>query len=103
MTVTTIDAESVIDSALLSRLQKQAIGLAICLGLIDGFDSLIIGFLVPAIAGEWDVSVAALTPVFLAGPLATIGSAFLLTPFADRFGRRFILISGTSVFGGFTL
>jgi AAHS family 4-hydroxybenzoate transporter-like MFS transporter len=103
MTVTAIDAERVIDSAPVSRLQMQAIGLAIGLGLIDGFDSLIIGFLVPAIASEWNVSAAALTPVLLAGPLATIGSAFLLTPLADRFGRRLVLIAGTFVFGAFTL
>ncbi|MFE3572642.1 MFS transporter, partial [Bacillus subtilis] len=77
--------------------------MCLAFGVVDGFDSLIIGFVVPAIAREWKVSVASLTPVTLAAVIGTIFGAMLLAPFADRFGRRPIILVGALIFGVFTL
>ncbi|MEV6985929.1 MFS transporter [Sphaerisporangium sp. NPDC051017] len=98
-----IDAQAVIDAAPLSRLQKRALVLSFGLAMIDGFDSLIIGFVVPAISGDWKVTAAALTPVIIGGLLGTIAGALLLAPLADRFGRRRIMNVGLVVFGALTL
>jgi AAHS family 4-hydroxybenzoate transporter-like MFS transporter len=99
----TINAQDVIDAAPLSRLQKRALALCFCLALVDGFDSLVIGFVVPAISADWKVTAAGLTPVLLGGLLGTIAGALLLAPLADRVGRRCVINIGVIVFGVLTL
>lgn len=98
-----IDVQEIIDRASVSRTQKKALILCLAFGIVDGFDSLITGFVVPAIARDWDVSVASLTPVALAAVFGTIFGATILAPRADRFGRRPVVFGGAALFGVFTV
>lgn len=98
-----VDVQRLIDDSPVSGMQKRALALCLAFGIVDGFDSLITGFVVPAIARDWGVSVASLTPVTLAAVIGTIFGAIILAPMADRFGRRPVIFVGAIVFGGFTL
>lgn len=99
----TDDVQRALDALPVSRAQWRALVLCLLLGITDGFDALVIGFVVPALSREFDVSVASLTPVTLAAVIGTVFGAMLLAPLADRFGRRPVILVGTAVFGVLTL
>lgn len=59
---------------------------------LDGLDTGAMGYLVPSLIKDWDVSRAALGPV-LSATLVGIGiGAMLISPVADRIGRKRVLI-----------
>ncbi|QDW40543.1 MFS transporter [Bradyrhizobium sp. KBS0727] len=84
----------ILSSAPMSFVQIVAIGSAFVLNGLDGFDVLAVTFAAPGMATEWGASPAALGVVISAG-LAGMGvGSLLISPLADRYGRRpTILIS----------
>ncbi len=64
--------------------------LLIC--FIDGFDLVLLGKIAPAIAKDFGQSSAAMTPVFVYQQIGLALGAFLVSPLADRLGRRLMLI-----------
>src|SRR6516162_3465636 len=66
---------------------------------LDGFDTQAIGYVAPAIAKEWHLTKAALGPVFSAGLFGLMIGALVLSPVADRVGRKKIIIFSTAAFG----
>jgi AAHS family 4-hydroxybenzoate transporter-like MFS transporter len=71
--------------------------------VVDGFDSLVIGFVIPAVSRDWGVTPASLTGVTLAGLIGVIIGTMVLSPLADRIGRRPMILMGATVFAVFTL
>ena len=66
---------------------------------IDGYDMQVISFAAPAIIKAWGIDKAAFGPIFGAGLFGYMLGATLLTSLADRFGRKFTVISGALLFG----
>lgn len=81
-----------IDEAKLSRFQKIILFLCSLAVVLDGFDAQAIGFVAPAIKESWGISSSVLGPVFSASLFGMVLGSLLLSPAADRFGRRPILI-----------
>jgi AAHS family 4-hydroxybenzoate transporter-like MFS transporter len=82
-----------------SSLQWKIVFLCALVMVLDGFDNVSIGFLIPYIAKDWGTSMAGITLVFTMG---SIGSAIGYIgggPLADRIGRRPTLIISTLGFG----
>lgn len=90
-----ITPKSLIDQNPMSWLQYATILVCFLMNMLDGMDVLVISYTAPAIAKSWDISPAALGIVFSSGLLGmTLGTLFL-APFADKIGRKtIILISG---------
>jgi len=94
-----VHVESVIEKGGTSPFQFGLLFLCgLCL-IIDGFDVQAMGYVAPAIIQDWQVSKASLGPVFGAGLLGMLVGSLALTPVADRFGRRPVLILSTFFFG----
>jgi AAHS family 4-hydroxybenzoate transporter-like MFS transporter len=70
---------------------------------MDGFDVQALGYVAPAIIGEWGIDPARLGPVFGAGNLGVLIGQLSFTILADRIGRRPVLIGGTLLFAVATL
>jgi len=70
----------------------------LCL-IMDGFDVQAMGYVAPALLAEWDISRAALGPVFGAGLFGMLVGSLVLSVVADRLGRRPVLIGATLFFG----
>ncbi len=94
-----IDVQALIDERPLSAAQRRLIALCFLVVAIDGFDTAIIGFIAPAIRGEWGLDVRALGPLFAAGLFGLMLGAFAIGPLTDRYGRKTMLVVSIVWFG----
>ena len=75
---------------------------ALCL-VMDGFDVQALGYVLPALSQEWNVSSASLGAALGAGNFGMLLGALVFTILGDKIGRRPVLIGATLFFGIFTL
>jgi MFS transporter, AAHS family, 4-hydroxybenzoate transporter len=87
-----IDVQDFINAHPLSKLQILLLGLCFLIVAIDGFDTAAIGFVAPAIKADWGLTPAQLAPLFGSGLLGLMVGALAIGPFADRHGRKAVLI-----------
>lgn len=84
-----------IDKSQLTKLQYGTILVCFLMNMLDGMDVLVISYTAPAIAKAWTVSPQTLGVVFSAGLAGMTLGTLLIAPFADRIGRKnMILLSG---------
>ena len=88
---------SKIDSSNISFLQFLIIFICFFLNIIDGMDVLVISYTAPVIASSWDISFEALGVVFSSGVLGMAIGALLLAPYADKIGRKKIILISTII------
>jgi AAHS family 4-hydroxybenzoate transporter-like MFS transporter len=98
-----IDVADFIDQQPVGRFQIGLLLVCAAVLFVDGFDTQAIGYVAPAVAQDWKLARGALGPVFSAGLFGLMIGALVLSPIADRFGRRRIIIVSTAVFGIGTL
>ena len=99
-----MNAREMIDSAPIAGIQISVVAVCFVLNMLDGIDVLAVSFAAPPITNEWTLSASAMGSVFSAGLIGmTLGAMFLAT-FADRIGRRnmlllcvFMVASGTAL------
>ncbi|MDH7794014.1 MULTISPECIES: MFS transporter [unclassified Beijerinckia] len=96
-----IDVANVIDTAPIGNLQLRTIALCGAIALLDGYDTLVIGFAAPALADHLNISRSALGPVFAIGLLGAAIGGLMLGALADRFGRKPMLIASALIFAFF--
>jgi len=96
--VNVINVDQVVENSRFGAFQFGLLALCgLCL-IIDGFDVQAMGYVAPAIIGDWGVSKASLGPVFGAGLFGMLLGSLVLTPVGDRLGRRPVLIISTFFF-----
>ncbi len=94
---------AVIDRAQFGPLQFGVTALCFIIAMLDGFDTQSIAFVAPKIAEEWGLSPSEFGPIFAIGLLGLTVGAFTLSPAADKFGRKTVILISTLVFGLFAL
>ncbi|MET3234155.1 UNVERIFIED_ORG: AAHS family 4-hydroxybenzoate transporter-like MFS transporter [Burkholderia sp. 1263] len=99
----TQDVQQFIDSRPLSRLQLRVIVLCFLIVAIDGIDIGLAAYIAPSVRHEWGLSIAQLSPVFVAGLVGMMAGSLIFGPLADRWGRRPVLIASVAFFGFATL
>jgi benzoate transport len=80
------------DEGGMSRLQVVAVALCVVLNMLDGFDVLVMAFTAPQVAQEWGLSGTHLGVLLSAGLFGMAGGSLLVAPWADRFGRRAVIL-----------
>ncbi len=91
MTHPTTSARSLRDSlheGPMSRFQWFAIAVCVLLNMLDGFDVLVMAFTGKAVSTEWGLNGAQLGLLLSAGLVGMALGSMLLAPWADRIGRR---------------
>lgn len=94
---------AVIDRARFGPLQFGVTALCFIIAMLDGFDTQSIAFVAPKIAEDWGLAPSAFGPIFAIGLLGLTVGAFTLSPAADKFGRKTIILISTFIFGLFAL
>ena len=72
----------------MSRRQILAVGIAVALNALDGFDVLAITFAAPGITRDWGIGPAQLGVALSSGLAGMALGSLVLAPLGDRFGRR---------------
>jgi AAHS family 4-hydroxybenzoate transporter-like MFS transporter len=70
--------------------------------LIDGYDTLVLGYAAPAIGKELAIGLGQFGLIFSVGLLGAVTGAAVLGPLADRHGRRPVLLISIALFALFT-
>jgi len=86
------DARSLIDRSRISPMQMAVFGVCFFIMALDGMDVLVVSYAAPSLAAEWSVAPSALGLVFSAGLLGMTAGAIFIAPYADRIGRRAIIL-----------
>ena len=88
----TFDVGKFIDDQRIGPTQLIVLVLCALVMICDGYDVFVMGFVLQPIAADFKVSPAAITPVFVIQNLGLALGTVLIGPFADRFGRRWIMV-----------
>lgn len=72
--------------------QIIAISVCVLISMVDGYDVMTIAFVAPTIADLWSLSAPQLGFLFSAGLAGMVAGALFITPFADKFGRRVVIM-----------
>jgi len=98
-----VNLAAVLDNQPFGRTQISVLILVVAAMFVDGYDIFMLGKIAPAVAEGVGVKPAAMTIVFLLQQIGlTIGS-FVVSPLADRFGRKRALVWSLLIFGLITL
>jgi AAHS family 4-hydroxybenzoate transporter-like MFS transporter len=89
-------AFSLFDNRPVAPIQWRALGLCALCMVIDGFDVQAMAYAAPALIKAWGANRSVLGPVFGAGLLGMFVGSLVLAGFADKIGRRPMLIAATA-------
>jgi len=100
---TFVDVADLIDRQELGRFQIGVLLLCAAAMFVDGFDTQAMGYVAPALSTALTVKPAALGLVFAAGGLGAIIGGLGLAPYADRVGRKPVIVGSMLFFAVCTL
>ncbi|MFI0820746.1 MFS transporter [Streptomyces sp. NPDC021098] len=66
--------------------------------LLDGYDTAVLGFVVPTIAGKWNLDESAFTPALAVTNLGVVIGYLCSARAAARFGHKPLIVTGTVTF-----
>ncbi|WP_170285826.1 MFS transporter [Propionivibrio limicola] len=95
----TLDVHKFLSHRHVGATQWQVGILAFIVLILDGFDVVSFGFIIPALLESWQVSREAMGPVLVSGLVGLAIGAFSGGPLADIFGRRKVIIGSVLLFG----
>jgi benzoate transport len=81
----------------MSRFQWVAVSVCVLLNILDGFDVLVMSFTGKTILTEWGLSSAQLGLLLSAGLAGMAAGSMVLAPWADRIGRRPMILLCLSI------
>ena len=98
-----VNVTDVIDRSRIGTFQIGTFAVcAMCL-VMDGFDVQVMGYVLPTLSQEWNVSSASFGGVLAAGNFGVLIGSLVFTIVGDTLGRRPAMITATLFFGVFTL
>jgi AAHS family 4-hydroxybenzoate transporter-like MFS transporter len=103
LTLPPVDIADRIDNSPIGALQVSTFALCLLCLIMDGYDVQAIGYVGPEVVREWNISSAALGPVFGASNFGVLVGSLVFSMLADKVGRRPILIGATLFFGVMTI
>jgi AAHS family 4-hydroxybenzoate transporter-like MFS transporter len=92
-----------VDERPVGPLQRSVLVLCGLVMFLDGFDTQAISYMAPSIAREWQLSPAAMGPVFSSALVGLMIGYLAVSPLADRIGHRPMLAAATAAFSALTI
>lgn len=87
-----MDVDTFVDSLKLSSFHYIVMAICVLLTAIDGYELYVVGWVLPLLAKDFGVPNTAVTSAMVAQQIGMLIGAFLIPPFADRYGRPRVLI-----------
>ncbi len=94
-----LDIEQIIDGAKLGPLHWRVLILCALVTLLDGYDVQAMGTATPSLASAWHVVPGELRWIITAALIGIAGSALIVSPLGDYFGRRAVLLCSFALVG----
>jgi benzoate transport len=91
------DLQQRVAEAPMRRFQLFAIGVCVCLNMLDGFDILAMSFAASGVKADWHLANSQLGYLLSAGLIGMGVGSLTVAPWADRFGRRPIVLLSVSI------
>ncbi|MGW0738154.1 MFS transporter [Streptomyces sp. NPDC002851] len=85
------------DEGPMSRFQWRAVAVCVLLNMLDGFDVLVMAFTGRAVSSEWELDSSQLGLLLSAGLVGMALGALCIAPWADRIGRRPVILGCLAV------
>ena len=98
-----VNVQQYLDNKKLSPKQWMVFVLGVLVILADGLDSGAIGFIAPSLLQAWKIGKPDLAIVVSGALVGMAIGALVAGPLADRFGRKWVVIASTALFGLFTI
>lgn len=99
----TFDVGDFINNQRIGTVQVMVMVLCATIMMIDGYDVFVMGFVLQPVAQSFGVPPAAITSVFVVQSLGIALGSWIVSPLADRYGRRRLLLASAVLFGLLTL
>jgi len=99
----TVDVAEIIGSQPFNAFHARIIALCLCVQFLDGFDTQALAYAAPALREAWNLTPQGLGSVAGFGAFGTGIGSVLLSPLADVWGRKKIMIAAVTLFGLLTL
>ncbi|OLS63596.1 4-hydroxybenzoate transporter PcaK [Pseudomonas putida] len=81
-----------LDEKAMGRFQWQVVSLCFLINMLDGFDVLVMAFTASSVAAEWGLSGIDIGYLLSAGLVGMALGSLFIAPWADRFGRRPLIL-----------
>jgi AAHS family 4-hydroxybenzoate transporter-like MFS transporter len=94
-----IDVQQFLDGQPVGRFQLLVLLLCMLIVMLDGLDTVMIGFIAPSLSTAWSIPRDALGPVMSGGLLGLAFGALGAGPMSDRFGRKTVMTAAVFFFG----
>lgn len=98
-----IDVQQLLDEQPVGRFQILVLMMCMFIVTLDGLDTVMMGFIAPALSSAWAIPRDALGPVMSGGLLGLAFGALCAGPLADRFGRKTVMTIAVLFFGVWSL
>ena len=102
MAIARIDTSALVDQSSFGKSQVWIFLLCFMAMVVDGYDLQIIGVAAAGIREALSLEPTVLGLVITAGQVGVILGALVLAPFADRVGRKWLIIGSCVIFGAFS-
>jgi AAHS family 4-hydroxybenzoate transporter-like MFS transporter len=94
-----IELRSFLNGRKVSRYQYAIFFLCFLILLLDGYDTVVVGFIAPALRHGWNLNNGDLATMFGMGLAGLTLGSFFSGPVADRFGRKGVIVGSIILFG----
>ncbi|SMG61353.1 MFS transporter [Paraburkholderia susongensis] len=98
-----IDVQQWFDERPVGRFQILVLLMCMFIVTLDGLDTVMVGFIAPALSSAWAIPRDALGPVMSGGLLGLAFGALCAGPLADRLGRKTVMTCAVLFFGVWSL
>jgi benzoate transport len=88
-----------VDQIKMTKVQYLSIAICFLMNILDGMDVLVVSYCAPAIAQDLSLGPKTLGVVFSAGLIGMAIGAIFLAPFADKFGRKKLILISAFIMG----
>ena len=102
-TTSQINIPELLANSPIGPLQKRVFVLCLLTLIIDGFDVQAMSYLVPAVSSDWGIDSSEFRTVLPAANFGVLIGSLVLSPLADKVGRRPVLVWSTMWFALMTL